>query len=70
MYRMHSLLFQVKHVVNYEFPDFISDYIHRVGRVGRVGSDGTGVVTSYISRKYEVELVWKVEVRQGIRISG
>ncbi len=53
---------KAKHIINYDFPDFMSDYIHRVGRVGRVGSDGTGVVHNYISQKYEVDLVWKIEV--------
>ena len=54
--------FQVKHVINFEFPSFISDYIHRGGRVGRVGSHGTGTVHNYISKIYEVELLWEIEV--------
>ena len=40
----------------------MSDYIHRVGRVGRVGSSSTGTVHSYISQKWEVDLLWKIEV--------
>ena len=28
----------VSHVVNYDFPSNVSDYIHRVGRVGRIGT--------------------------------
>ena len=42
----------------------MSDYIHRVGRVGRVGSRKTGSVISFISHVWEVDLLWKIEVRQ------
>lgn len=51
----------VQHVINYDFPTFMSDYIHRVGRVGRVGVKETGLVTSFISHKYDVDLLWKIE---------
>lgn len=27
----------VKHVINYDLPNSISDYVHRIGRTGRVG---------------------------------
>ncbi|KAH3856859.1 hypothetical protein DPMN_099454, partial [Dreissena polymorpha] len=52
----------VDHVVNFDFPCHMSDYIHRAGRVGRVGAVQTGQVTSFISRPHEVDLVWKIEV--------
>ena len=26
-----------RHVVNYDFPNHIEDYVHRVGRTGRAG---------------------------------
>ena len=58
-------LLQTQHIVNYEFPQFLSDYIHRVGRVGRVGSQGAGSVLSYIAHKWEVDTVWKIEVKDG-----
>ena len=48
--------------MNYDFSDFVSDYIHRCGRVGRVGSQGHGKVTSFISSNWEVELLWQIEV--------
>ena len=41
----------------------MSDYIHRVGRVGRVGSDVPGLVISFIQQKWEVNLLWKIEVK-------
>ncbi|KAL8619700.1 hypothetical protein ACOMHN_025786 [Nucella lapillus] len=52
----------VRHVINYDFPHFVSDYIHRAGRVGRVGSHHTGVVTSFVSHNWEVETLWQIEI--------
>ena len=58
---MYSL--QVGHVINYEFPEYVSDYIHRSGRVGRVGSaHSVPLVTSLVSKEYEVDLVQSIEV--------
>merc|ERR1719215_1188288 len=31
----------IKYVINYEFPNTIEDYIHRVGRTGRAGATGS-----------------------------
>jgi ATP-dependent RNA helicase DDX3X len=30
----------VKHVINYDLPHDIDDYVHRIGRTGRAGNDG------------------------------
>jgi ATP-dependent RNA helicase DDX28 len=54
---------QVQHVIQYDFPRFISDYIHRAGRVGRIGSRKSGKVSSFVTRPHEIELVQKLEVR-------
>jgi superfamily II DNA/RNA helicase len=35
----------VAHVINFDVPDTIEDYMHRIGRTGRVGS--SGVATTY-----------------------
>ena len=59
-------MFQAKHVINYDFPHFISDYIHRAGRIGRVGSSGTGFVLSCVSYKWDVDLLWKIEVSRAL----
>ncbi len=59
---IYSLLFQVRHVINFDFPNHMSDYIHRAGRVGRVGSKNSGHVTSFIVHKWDVDLVNKIEV--------
>lgn len=39
----------VTHVVNYDFPKNMEEYVHRVGRTGRAGR--TGVAISFISRR-------------------
>ena len=49
-------------MINYDFPLFMSDYIHRAGRVGRVGSRKVGHVTSLITHPWDVDLLWKIEV--------
>ena len=33
------------HVVNYDLPDEIDEYVHRIGRTGRVGN--RGLATSF-----------------------
>ena len=41
----------ISHVVNYDLPNDVEDYIHRIGRTGRRGRKGTsGVVknASYV----------------------
>nr|XP_054758557.1 probable ATP-dependent RNA helicase DDX28 [Lytechinus pictus] len=58
---------EVQHVVNFDFPPFMSDYIHRAGRVGRVGSQGSGHVTNFVVHKWDVELVNKIERAVRIR---
>ena len=33
----------ISHVVNYDFPRNIEDYVHRIGRAGRAGKTGTSI---------------------------
>lgn len=49
------------HVLNYDFPWHIADYIHRCGRIGRASSADNCRVTSFVSQKFEVPLVQKIE---------
>merc|ERR1719348_1335446 len=39
----------VKHVINYDMPSDIEEYVHRIGRTGRVGN--LGLATSFINEK-------------------
>ena len=59
-----KLLFslQVQHVINYDFPLNVADYIHRVGRVGRVGSCGGGHVTSLVDTPLGVDVLQRIEM--------
>merc|ERR1719310_1863181 len=31
---------KVSHVINYDLPENIEDYVHRIGRTGRIGRSG------------------------------
>ena len=39
----------VKHVINYDLPNDIDEYVHRIGRTGRVGN--LGRATSFFTEK-------------------
>lgn len=51
----------VSHVINFEMPSFVADYLHRIGRVGRLGSVAGGLVTNYVTKAYEADLVNNIE---------
>lgn len=52
----------VEHVIQFDFPRFVSDYIHRAGRVGRIGSKKPGKVSSFVTYPHEISLAQKIEV--------
>ncbi|KAM4602585.1 putative ATP-dependent RNA helicase DDX28 [Polymixia lowei] len=52
---------RVRLVVNYDFPESHTDYIHRAGRVGRAGSVADGEVLSFVTHPWDVELVQMIE---------
>ncbi|XP_061566857.1 probable ATP-dependent RNA helicase DDX28 [Cololabis saira] len=60
---------RVNLVVNYDFPESHTDYIHRAGRVGRVGSVEDGEVLSFVSQMWDVELVQSIETAARRRTS-
>jgi len=41
----------IQHVINYDMPDDIENYVHRIGRTGR--SKNTGIATTFISKSAE-----------------
>lgn len=56
-------------VINYDFPETHTDYIHRAGRVGRAGGSGGGEVLSFITHPWDVELVQRIETAARRRTS-
>ena len=45
----------VKHVVNYDMPDDIENYVHRIGRTGRSGK--TGIATTFINKSCDQSIL-------------
>jgi ATP-dependent RNA helicase DDX41 len=45
-----GLDFVVNHVINFDMPRDIENYVHRIGRTGRGGK--TGYSTTFINRYY------------------
>lgn len=39
---------EIQHVINYDMPDEIENYVHRIGRTGRCGK--TGIATTFINK--------------------
>jgi ATP-dependent RNA helicase DDX28 len=52
---------RAKHIINFDFPLHVADYIHRCGRAGRVGSSKDCYVTNFVSSQREIDLVQKIE---------
>ena len=55
----------ITYVINYDMPDDIDTYIHRIGRTGRAGREGTAV--SFVTSEEE-HLVREFEMRTGMEI--
>ncbi|XP_050441891.1 probable ATP-dependent RNA helicase DDX28 [Adelges cooleyi] len=53
---------RTKHIINYDFPLYAADYIHRCGRTGRLNTGLDGKVTNFISAENEIDLVQKIEL--------
>ena len=60
----------VKQVINYDLPDEIDEYIHRIGRTGRIGNKGKaisffvpgkdeGLARSLVKTLADVSLIYK-----------
>merc|ERR1711962_1115355 len=48
----------VAHVINYDMPDDVDEYVHRIGRTGRVGN--TGKATSFFDAEGDVDVAGKL----------
>jgi ATP-dependent RNA helicase DDX41 len=45
----------IQHVINYDMPGEIENYVHRIGRTGRCGK--TGVATTFINTRFTNETI-------------
>ncbi|MEB3292126.1 MAG: DEAD/DEAH box helicase [Synechococcales bacterium] len=57
------------HVINYDLPDSLDNYVHRVGRTGRAGKEGTAIALVHPLdkrklRDIENHIRQKLEIRQ------
>lgn len=53
---------RVKHIINFDFPLHMSDYIHRIGRTGRLGSPEGCHATSFVCTPYNADLLNSIEL--------
>merc|ERR1712243_77786 len=49
---------KVAHVINYDMPDDVDEYVHRIGRTGRVGN--VGKATSFYDPEQDGEVAEKL----------
>ncbi|NJL09909.1 MAG: DEAD/DEAH box helicase [Calothrix sp. SM1_7_51] len=59
---------QLSHVINFDLPDSVETYVHRIGRTGRAGAEGTAIslVQPFERRKQQiferhVRQAWQVQ---------
>jgi ATP-dependent RNA helicase DeaD len=45
------------HVINYELPDNIDSYVHRIGRTGRAGKEGRAISIVHPLEKYRIRQI-------------
>lgn len=46
---------EIKHVINYDMPDDIEDYVHRIGRTGRSGK--RGLATTFVNNSCDESIL-------------
>lgn len=51
----------VRHIINFDFPHNMSDYIHRAGRIGRVGTNH-GYITNFVHSVPGVVVAQQIEM--------
>lgn len=57
---------RVKHVINFDCPHYVADYIHRSGRTGRLGSSFVGHVSTLVSYKPDAYML--IELERSLRL--
>ena len=56
---------EVSHVINFDVPIIIEDYVHRIGRTGRAFNEGTAITFYNDAERYYVDKIEKL-IRQPI----
>lgn len=54
----------VRKIINYDMPDNIDDYIHRIGRTGRIGNSGSALSYISVDSNNELERIMSVQMLQ------
>ncbi len=57
----------LSHVINYDLPDSVESYIHRIGRTGRAGNAGTAISLIHPMDRRKLVLIER-KVRQTLKI--
>ncbi|XP_065920778.1 uncharacterized protein [Dysidea avara] len=52
---------KINHVIQFDFPTSVTDYLHRVGRTGRVGSTTHCQATTFMTKKSDIRMALKIE---------
>ncbi len=50
----------ISHIINYDLPEDIENYVHRIGRTGRIGNDGVAI--SFVTPE-QGELLTSIEIQ-------
>ena len=53
----------VSHVINYDMPDNLEEYVHRIGRTARMGRQGTSI--TFVSEMQDFDLLDKLQKHLG-----
>ena len=53
----------VSHVINYDMPDNLEEYVHRIGRTARMGRQGTAI--TFVSDMQDFDLLDKLQEHLG-----
>lgn len=56
-------------VINYDMPDDLDDYVHRIGRTGRAGSSGKAITFVCPEQRYDIRTLERI-IRKPIKVSS